>query len=96
MNTTEHLFDRIDPEERPGHAAPEEFAQRSRKRREALGRAHREAETEAVTGRHQDGVGFDVCSEMIGRHHPFPAHASKQRTHRRHEPELTLSLTSYT
>src|SRR6266852_388936 len=64
----EHVFSRIDPEEGSGQSAPEELAERSWKRRHALMGADREAETEAVTGRHQERIDLDLGAEMIARH----------------------------
>src|SRR5205807_9239111 len=62
------LLLRIDPEERSGHPAPEELTYRTRKRRHALLRAHRKAETEAVTCRHQMTFEPDLGTKMIRRH----------------------------
>src|SRR6185295_8972793 len=65
----------IDPEARPRVAAPVEIARRARDRRNAVRRAHREAETEGVhrgaeyasTRRGRDR---DAGAQMVGGHEP--------------------------
>src|SRR5439155_11244201 len=64
----EQILLRVDPEERSGHPAPEELAERTRERRHAVMGADREAETKSVAGRHQGRVDLDAWAEMIGRH----------------------------
>src|SRR6202040_2755299 len=64
----EHLFNRIDPEERAGHSAPEELTDRARERRDTGLGADREAETKTMAGRHQRRIDLDRGAEMIGRH----------------------------
>src|SRR3984957_15232445 len=63
----EHVFHRIDKEERAGHSAPVELTDRAGERRHALIGADRKAEAEAVTGRHQGRVDLDPGAEMVGR-----------------------------
>src|SRR5205807_9250327 len=62
------VFLRVDPEERAGHAAPEELAGRAWEWRDAGLGAHRKAEAEAMAGRHQLALDLHVRSEVIGRH----------------------------
>src|SRR6185437_8294298 len=61
-------FLRIDPEEGPGHAAPEELTDRACKRCHALLGAHRKAEAKTVAGRHEMAIQLHVRSEVVGRH----------------------------
>src|ERR1700733_6506784 len=71
------LLLRIDPEERSGHSAPEELAERTRERCDALLGAYGEAEAEAMAGRHQRTLNFHIRTEMI-RGHQFQRLAANQ------------------
>ena len=62
------IFLRINPEEGPGHAAPEELTDRACERCHALLGAHRKAEAKAVAGRHEMAIQLHVRSEVVGRH----------------------------
>src|SRR5579871_329117 len=64
----EQIFFRIDPEEGAAHAAPEELADRTRKRRDAFARADAEAETKAVAGLRERTLDLDRWIEVIGGH----------------------------
>src|SRR5258707_9148326 len=62
----EQIFRWIDPEERPGHAAPEELADRAHEMRNARLGAHGEAEAETMAGGHQRALDLHLGAEMIG------------------------------
>src|SRR6188768_1426087 len=64
----EQVFRRIDEEERAGHAAPEELAERARERRDPAMGADGEAEAKTVTWRHQRRVDLYARAEMIRGH----------------------------
>src|SRR3954452_3670822 len=66
----EQFFRWVDPEERAGHAAPEELPDRSRKRRHALMRAHGKTEPEAVARGEQRAADLHAGVEMVGCHCP--------------------------
>src|SRR5262245_19321350 len=64
----EHIFLRVDPEERAGHTTPEELALRAQERRYAGFAAHGKAEAETVAGRNEFALDLYLRRKMIGGH----------------------------
>src|SRR4029077_14492234 len=64
----EQVLLRIDPEERPAHAAPEELADRAHEGSSSLLRAHAKTEAEAVAGLRQRALYLDAGVEMVASH----------------------------